>query len=202
MADSTQNVTWDGQEMQVTLKGSSDPRIDGSTGDAYHGVQCVGRVTFMFDHPFLRALASANPTRYGNIAQGVALTGFKLESVVFGAEGMIDNAKLIPLLNGDTMTLTNACKAGRMTIPATRTSAGIEHGDLVSIGNFIRGQGDDVGGTLTVKWSMNGKPRSIKFKKVCFQKVDPLKLAGNDLPDMNVIMTYATFEDDDLKWWA
>lgn len=197
-----QTVKWENESLKVTLKESSDPRIDGSTGDAYHGVQCVGRVTFLFDHPFLRALAKAKKEKYGKLSNGVALTGFKLESVVFSTEGMVDNAKLIPLLNGDTMTLTNACKAGRMTIPATRTSAGIENGDLVAIGNFIRGQGDDVGGNLTVKWNLNGKPRQIKFKKVCFQKVDPLKLAGNDLPDMNVIITYATFEDDDLKWWS
>lgn len=184
----------------VSLNDTQNGRIDGGTGDMYHGVQCVGRIKFLFKHPFLEALGTLNE-KYASIKTGVYLTGFKLETVAFSSEGQIENAKLIPMLNGDTMTLTNACKAGRITIPSTRTSAGILGGDLVAIGNFIRSQGDDCGGELEISYNMNGKPKNLKFKKVCFAKVDPLKLAGNDLPDMNVVMTYATYTDDDLNVW-
>lgn len=176
-------------------------RTDGSGEQKYHGVQSVGRVSFLYDHPLLDALAEQNPTKYGNLKGGVYLTGFKLESVVLNAEGLIDNAKLIPMLNGDTMTLTNACKAGQMTIPSTRTAAGIKGGDLVAVADFIRSQGDSSGGTLYVEWFMNGENKMIEFDSVCVKQCPPIKLAGNDLPDMNVVLTYGDYQDADYPTW-
>lgn len=192
-------ATGDFKGQEVTLREQNE-RVDGSDVAMQHGVQCVGNIKFLFKHPLLDALSAY--TKYEKLFGGVYLTGFKLESVVFNAEGMLENAKLIPLLNGDTMTLTNACKAGRMTIPATRTSAGLEGGDLVAVADFIRSEGDSNGGTLEVSWILNGRPRKITFKSVCVAKVDPLKLAGNDLPDMPVILTYATYEDNDFPKWT
>lgn len=177
-------------------------RTDGSNKAKKHGVQAVGRVQFLFEHPLLSELATSNSDEYGDLSSGqVYLTGFKLEEVLFSADGFIDNAKLIPMLNGDTMTLTNSCTAGTITIPATRTAAGINGGDLVSIANFIRSQGDSTGGTLTVSWYMNGEEKEMIFKNVCVQRCPPLRLAGNDLPSLDVVLTYADFHDGDYPTW-
>lgn len=182
-------------------------RADGG-GAENHGVQCVGRVSFLFTHPLLKTLRTAvsAPDQLTQVglnwnkitANGsVYLTGFKLESTLLNAQPMIDNAKVIPMLNGDTMTLTNTNKSGTITFAATRSAAGIGGGDLIAVCDFIRSQGDSNGGELLVSWEMNGETKWIKFKKVCVQKCPPLMLAGNDLPDMSVVLTYATYEDKD-----
>lgn len=176
-------------------------RTDGSNVEAVHGVECVGRVSFLLKHPILEALAKAKPDKYGALSSGVYLTGFKLESVLISSDQQIQNAKLIPLLNGDTMTLTNSHKAGTLTIACTRTAAGITGGDLIAVGDFIRSQGDSDGGTLEVAWTRNGEDKKLTFVKVCFAQCPPLHYAGNDLPDMDVKLTYATYRDSDYPVW-
>lgn len=171
-------------------------RTDGSGQQQIHGVECVGNVSFLYEHSLLAQLADEDP-KYAGVKNGVYLTGFKLESTLLRTEGAIDNAKLIPLLNGDTMTLTNACKAGTMSLAATRTAAGIAGGDLIAICDFIRTQGDNTGGTLTITWFLNGRTRSLRFMNVTVKRCPPLLLAGNDLPDYDVQLTYATYHDND-----
>lgn len=181
----------------------SDLSGEGASGvDAVHGVECVGRVSFLYKHPLLEALAEKDPTNYGSLKSGVYLTGFKLEEVFIRTQGMIKNAKLIPLLNGDTMTLTNTNKSGTLTIACTRTAAGITGGDLVSIADFIRSQGDSSGGSLQVSWTRNGKPKRLDFKTVCVEECPPLQLAGNDLPSYGVMLTYASYHDADYPTWS
>lgn len=182
--------------MAVTLI-PQGKRADDPTQAQNHGVECVGRVSFLFEHPLLDALADADKTNYGACKGGVYLTGFKLESVLVSTDQQIQNAKLIPMLNGDSMTLTNTHKAGILTIACTRSSAGIAGGDIIAVADFIRTQGDSYGGTLTVSWTRNGKPKKIKFLKVCVVQCPPFKYAGNDLPDMDVKLSYATYDDGD-----
>lgn len=187
--------------MAVTLIQDGN-RTDGSGVSAVHGVECVGRVSFLFKHPILEALAKANASEYASLENGVYLTGFKLESVLLSSDQQIQNAKLIPLLNGDTMTLTNSHKAGTLSIACTRTSAGITGGDLISVADFVRSQGDSDGGTLEVSWTRNGQDKKLTFKKVCVAQCPPIKYAGNDLPDMDVKLTYATYSDSDYPKWT
>ena len=174
-------------------------RTDGSNQEAVHGVECVGRISFLFKHPILEALSLK--TGYEGLNGGVYLTGFKLEDVAIRTAGMLANAKLIPMLNGDTMTLTNSNKSGTMSIACTRTAAGIKGGDLVAIADFIRSQGDSSGGSLEVAWTRNGEPKKIVFQKVCVQDCPPLQYAGNDLPSYDVKLTYATYSDADYPKW-
>ena len=175
-------------------------RPDDPSKDLNHGVESVGRIKFLFKHPLLEELAKV--TDYAGVKDGVYLTGFKLEDVAISTAGATQNAKLIPMLNGDTMTLTNAIKSGIMTIACTRTSAGITGGDLVAVADFIRSQGDSTGGTLTVSWERNGNSKSIDFKKVCVVDCPPLMYAGNDLPSYGVKLSYATYEDGDYPTWS
>jgi hypothetical protein len=99
------------------------------------------------------------------------------------------------------MTLTNSHKAGVMSIACTRTAAGINGGDLIAVADFIRSQGDSSGGTLTVSWTRNNEEKRLVFKAVCVQQCPPLKYAGNDLPDMDVKLTYASYSDSDYPTW-
>ena len=181
--------------MAVTLI-PQGKRADNKDLDKNHGVECVGRVSFLYKHPLLDALADANEA-YKAVKGGVYLTGFKLESVLVSTDQQIQNAKLIPMLNGDSMTLTNTHKAGILTIACTRTSAGITGGDLIAVCDFIRSQGDSYGGELIVSWTRNGEDKSNEIQKVCVVQCPPFKYAGNDMPDMDVKLSYADYDDSD-----
>lgn len=195
MANSKEYTLENGQKVMLRADGA---RTDSSDAMQTHGVECVGNVTFFLQHPVLDALAQADPEKYGAVKGGVYLTGFKLESTSVRTESQLDNAKLIPMLNGDTMTLTNANKSGTLTFACTRTAAGITGGDIVAICDFIRTNGDNSGGTLTISWYLNSKQRAIVFDSVCVKRCPPLLLAGNDLPDYDTQLTYATFRDSDF----
>jgi hypothetical protein len=185
--------------MAVELK-EDNKRMDSSELDAVHGVECVSRLSMLFKHPVLEALATANG-EYAGLKNGVYLTGFKLEDSVIRTEGAIQNAKLIPLLNGDTMTLVNSNKSGILTLACTRTAAGIKGGDIVDTMDFIRSQGDSSGGSLEISWQRNGQPKKLTFSTVCVMDCPPLQLDGNDLPSYGIKLTYATFHNDDYPTW-
>lgn len=181
---------------------TNNQRTDASGLDMQHGVQSVGQLTISLYHPYLKALYNKDTTAYKGLSAGsIDLTGFKLEDTVISTDTQLDNAKLVPMLNGDTMTLTNANKSGTITFAATRTSAGVAGGDIVAIADFIRSQGDSVGGELTIKWYMNGQLKEMKFYKVCVKKCPPLMYAGNDLPSYGVSFTFATYSDADFPTW-
>ena len=161
-------------------------------------IQAVGNFSAQYFSPVLKTLRSTDPSKYAGITDmgGVYLVGFKLESVIVSAAQQIDNAKVVPLVNGDSITLTNICKAGTLSFNASRTAGKLEDGDCVSIFDYVRSQGD-VGGLLVLKWLMNGKTHSMTFSGVCIKNVPPLTLAGNDVPDYNVQLTYSNYTDSD-----
>ena len=72
----------------------------------------------------------------------------------------------------------------------------MQDGDCVSVFDYVRSQGD-VGGTLVLKWLMNGAEHAMLFSGVCVKNVPPLTLAGNDVPDYNVQLTYSNYTDSD-----
>ena len=171
-------------------------------------IQNVGNFSFLYTSAALGSIAglTINKVSYKGITKttdgsgSVYLTGFKLESVVVSAEQQIDNAKVVPLVNGDSITLTNLCKSGTLTLTASRTAAGLAGGDAVSVFDFVRSQGDD-GGTLVISWRMNGKDHKIIFSGVCVQRCPPLSLAGNDVPEYPITLTYSNYSDSDSPSW-
>lgn len=173
----------------ITIKTSQTARTDGGTGDAVDGVECVGNIAITLAHPLLAKIATSGR---------VYLTGFKLESTFVTTDQQIDNAKIVPLLNGDTMTLVNSCTAGKITFNCTRTAAGVKGGDIVSIADYLRKQGDNYGGELCISWYLNGTVRSVKLQHAVVARVQKLNLAGNDLPDHQVIFTFARDIDADV----
>ena len=179
----------------------------GKSGNNYIGrplsqtVQAVGNFTVKYTSTVLGTL-KANDSNYAAITVdnnnngSIFLTGFKLESMIVSAEQQIDNAKVVPLVNGDSITLVNVCKAGVLSFNASRTAGGIQGGDCVAVFDYVRSQGD-VGGRLQISWVMNGKQRSVIFAGVCIKQCPPLALAGNDVPDYNIQLTYSNYTDSD-----
>lgn len=196
MVDGLDGVVQDGYAKIVT-----DSGVEGRA--LAQTIQNVGNFTVKYIANSLSSLAASSDypgvtsSAIGTTSAGaVFLTGFKLESTIVSAGQQIDNAKLVPLVNGDSITLTNLCKAGTLAFNAARTAAGINGGDCIAIFDFVRTQGDD-GGILEISWRMNGKNRKIIFSGVCVQRCPPLAIAGNDVADYNISLTYATYSDSD-----
>lgn len=147
-----------------------------------HYVQSVGNFSAVFVHPL--------------ILQGVALNlrGFKLDSQFLDTVQLIENSKIISLVDGSTITLTNANKAGTITFNCSSTSGRVEDGDVVAVGRFLRTQGDSVGGLLRISYQINGQTTVINFLAVTVKSTPPLKLSGNDIPDYAVEFNHADFE--------
>lgn len=166
-----------------------------NTVDKKNAVQAVGNLTIQYWSPVLANLQKSAPSKYTGITNGgIYLTGFKLESMIVSASQQIDNARVVPLINGDSITLTNICKCGVLSFSATRVTD-LNGGDCVSIFDFVRGQGD-VGGKLQIDWMMNGKKHTIIFV-VCIKSCPPLALAGNDVADYPIQLTYSDYTDSD-----
>lgn len=170
---------------------------DGSGRVLKQTVQAVGNFSARYTSKVLKTLAESASDEYSNITNGsVYLTGFKLESVLVSADQQIDNSKVVPLINGDSITLTNICKAGTLSFNASRTAGNLNDGDCVSIFDYVRSQGD-TGGVLELSWLMNGATHRMIFSGVCVRRVPPLNLAGNDVPDYQVQLTYSNYSDSD-----
>lgn len=149
---------------------------------ADHYVQSVGNFSAVLVHPL--------------VLDGVALNlrGFKLDSQFLDTVQLIENSKIISLVDGGTITLTNANKAGSITFNCSSTSGRVADGDVVAVGRFLRTQGDSVGGLLRIAYSIGGNVTVINFLAVTIKTTPPLKLAGNDIPDYAVEFNYADFE--------
>jgi hypothetical protein len=152
-----------------------------------HGVQSVGRMAALFRHTNLSDLGVIP-------ADGVYLTGFKLESLFLDGDQLIDNSKIVALLNGDTITLTNSNMSGTLTFNATRSAGTMADGDVVKLSQYLVQIGDSIGGTLVVRYVLNDIEVTVTFYKCTVKRVPPLKLAGNDVPDYSVQWNYAYYQ--------
>lgn len=157
-----------------------------------HAVQSVGKMSMLFKH---QALVDAGYDTGG----GIYLTGFKLESSFLDDEQLLDNSKIIALINGDTITLTNSNMSGSVTFTCVRTGAGIADGDVVKISQFLKQIGDSTGGTLIISYEMNGVIVKTTLYNCTVKRVPAIKLAGNDVPDHSVQWNYSHYyiEGDD-----
>jgi hypothetical protein len=157
-------------------------------------VQTVGQFTAVFAHSSLWANNGS-----------VNLKGFKLEDVFIHTDQLLDNSKMIPLVDGGVAVITNAMVAGRLTINTLRTSSCTNPisssntfndplgGDLVIIANYLQMLGDSIGGTLTLKYYVNNALITVAFQNVTVARCPPLILAGNDLPVYPVVLNYTYF---------
>lgn len=194
-------ILQDGYSTVVTdMAANGDPTYEGRL--LKQTIQAVGNFSAKYTSPVLGTLVRNDNTYTGidlNATTGegsIYLTGFKLESMIVSASQQIDNAKVVPLVNGDSITLTNICKAGTLSFNASRTAGNLNDGDCVSVFDYVRSQGD-VGGKLELSWLMNGAKHTMIFSGVCVKNIPPLQLAGNDVPDYQVQLTYSSYTDSD-----
>ena len=165
-----------------------------STGTNF--VQTVGNFVATFSHLLILGKTP------------ITLKGFKLEDVFVHTDQLLDNSKMIPLVDGGTCTITNALLAGRLTINAMRVanpaSGGYVgqsftdlSGDLILIANFLQALGDSTGGSLTLSYSVGadgvGSTAGITFNWITVARCPPAIIAGNDLPIYPVVFNYASF---------
>jgi hypothetical protein len=144
-------------------------------------VQSVGDFSAVFSHPLLAAGAA------------VSLVGFKLEGAILDGEQSIDNAKVVPLIGGVVVILTNTVLSGILTWTCVETTGDPLQGDVVAISRFLQNLGDNIGGTLRVSWGQNGEIRARTFTNCVVQRVKSIAIAGNDVPDVGVKWVYGRY---------
>jgi len=150
-----------------------------------NSIQTVGDFTAVFSHPLIA------PNGVPGAQQ--VLKGFKLDDTFFTSGQLIENSKLVALVNGDTVTLTNTIKAGRLTINALRVGDTVESGDMIWIASLLQGAADNVGGMITISFGFNGAQETLSFLGVTLVSCPPIILAGNDLPPYPVVWNYGTY---------
>jgi hypothetical protein len=158
-----------------------------------NSIQTVGDFVATFSHAKVLSDASGN-------AVPIPLHGFKLEDTFTSSAQAVENSKLVPLVDGGTVQLTNPIRAGRLTINAIRTVSAASavtaaSGDIIVIANALQADGmaDSVGGTIKFTYGFNGAQESITFNAVTLVSCPPLTLAGNDLPVYPVVFNYGSY---------
>lgn len=141
-------------------------------------VQSVGNSTYTFTHPLI------------NNGQAVNLTGIRLDSEYLTARQMVDNSKIVLMVDGSAITLTNTARAGRFTIQSVDNGLTIAQGNIVAIARELQNLGDSQGGQLRVATQVNGQVNAITLLGITLAVFDLLKLAGNDVPTYPVEWNY------------
>ena len=144
-------------------------------------VQTVGNLTISFMHPLINGGAA------------ITLKGFKMEGDIADTVQQMMNSKIIPLLGGDTATLTNNVMAGKLTLNAVRTSGVAVQGDVVAVADLLQATPDSSGGVMVFSWSQNSATQTKTFTGVTHESHPPLKISGNDLATYPCTFNYAGY---------
>jgi uncharacterized protein YunC (DUF1805 family) len=144
-------------------------------------VQSVGDFSAVFTHPLIAGGAA------------VSLVGFKVEGSIVDSDQLIDNSKVVALIGGLSVIITNNIKSGTLRWTGVRTSGDPAQGDLVAISQYLQDVGDNVGGNLRVSWGQNGVTKYVNFTPITVKRVKALVLAGNDVPDYAIEWEYGSF---------
>ena len=148
---------------------------------ADHTIVAAGQFSATLIHPLWNG---GTPT---------TINGFRLEGQMVQAQQAMDSSKIIPLANGDTITITNNNGAGTLTFNLVKTGSA---GDMVKIANYLKKAGDSVGGTIRITQEINGKTEGVTFTACTVKTCPPLNIQGNDAADYQVVWNYADCADD------
>ena len=121
------------------------------------------------------------------------IAGFRLEGQMVQAQQAMDSSKIIPLANGNSLTITNTNGAGTLTFNVVKTGA---EGDMAKIANVLKKAGDSVGGTIRIIQEINGKTEGQTFTACTVKSCPPLNIQGNDAADYQVVWNYGQVDDD------
>lgn len=141
-------------------------------------VQSVGNSTYTLTHALI------------NSGQAVNITGIKLETQYLKARQQVDNSKVVLLVDGSAITLTNTARAGQVTINVVDNGDTVANGNLVAAARELQQVGDSLGGQLRVATLINGVVNAITLLGVTLKVFDLLVLAGNDVPEYPIELNY------------
>jgi hypothetical protein len=149
--------------------------------------QEAGGTTFLYRHPFLTGALS----RSSAVDELDVSRSLQLNANFFQANPAQDSSVQERLVDGSTITITNHSLAGVMTLQALSTTGFVGTGDFIACAHIIIASGDNVGGTLTVIRSFNGKKRIRLYYGVSFKNVPHELIAGNAVVPYPVTMEYS-----------
>jgi hypothetical protein len=151
---------------------------------------------------------------------GINLAGFRLDSEFLRATPMMASSFMTALLGGGAVALTNNIRAGTFSLNCTKCAAPVfsakdtngwgfsatDEGagnegifyDFVFIAQCQQATpgGDSVGATIEASFEFKGVTTKLIFEGCTIATVDPIALAGNDLPNYNVSVNYTRWKMD------
>lgn len=145
---------------------------------ARNTVQSVGNSTYTLTHPLL------------NGGQPINWVGIKLDIEFLTAKQQVDTSKVVLLVDGSAITLTNTAKAGMLTVNAVDTGGTVADGNPVACARELQQVGDSLGGQLRVATLINGVVNAITLLGFTLKTFDLLRLAGNDIPTYPIEWNY------------
>jgi len=145
-----------------------------------HSTIAVGQFKIVAEHPMV------------NPGVPCTLDKFKLDETLMETTQIIDNAIIVPLVDGSTITLTNTIKAGTLKFAAVRHSDNWRSGDIVAYANAMLDAGATVGATFTLYYFFNGERVSYLLENCCVKTCKQLTFAGNAINTHDVEFTYAS----------
>lgn len=176
------------------------------------GIQAVGSVSINYRYNSADGILPVPPgfsfasgiTGIDTGAGGVEVAGFRLDSEFLRAVQQIASSVMIPILGGGGVALTNNNRTGTLSINCSRVSTPLPDAsmsglvgatqayDLVLLAQCQQAAqgGDSLGATLTVSFLFSGKETRLTFEGSTIAKVDPVALAGNDVPSYGVEINY------------
>lgn len=192
------------------------------------GIQAVGAVSIRYRYNSVdgKLILPTDVMRLGtateddgntiDTANGVEVSGFRLDGEFLRAVQQIATSAQIPILGGGAVALTNNNRSGTLSINATKVSTPAPDGtagqgagemlktgslgpigdakvyDLVFLAQAQQAQkgGDSVGATIQVVFAFCGLNTIVSFEGCTIANVDPLGLSGNDAVNYNVAINY------------
>jgi hypothetical protein len=135
------------------------------------------------------SLIAVNPLVDGGIAY--SFDKFRLDETFQETTQIMDNAIIIPLVDGSTITLTNTITAGSLKMAGVRHSNDYKRGDIVAYANYLLALGAIVGSIFMIAFPFNGQIIRFTLHECNVKTVKQLTLAGNNVNTHEVEFTYA-----------
>jgi hypothetical protein len=156
--------------------------------------QTAGGTRIKIRHPYLAGqLASSvsGASVDGSYDEVDISASAKLDDEFFRAEPVMDSSKMVVLVDGGTVTITNDIQAGTIQLHLVPTTGLVGSGDAIACLQLIAACKDSVGGVLTTQKDINGKTITRIYYGLSVQNVPHEIIAGNDVPLYTCKLLYA-----------
>lgn len=130
-----------------------------------------------------------------NGTASISVNKFRLDETMVESTQLLDNAFIVVLVDGSTITLTNNVKAGTLKFACVKHSNDPMQGDMVAMANYLLDTGA-TGGTnfsISFPFNVNGTIETItmNYSNCNVKTVKQLNLPGNNVATYEVEWTFA-----------